>query len=102
APTYLIYVDKQRTADDAKQLIDALGLAPHLDEYKGRAVVVAPSDGTAFGPADLAVFQDLLRTRRSSNLKVIGIGDGATFVNSVISQHAFAVAGVFTYGGTVQ
>ena len=49
APTYLIYADKQRTADDAKQLIDDLGLPAHLDEYKARAFVVGPSDGTRMG-----------------------------------------------------
>ena len=101
APTYLIYVDKQRTPDHAKQLIADLRMAAHLDEYKGRAFVVGPRDGTAYGPADLAAFQDLLRTRRSANLKIIGVGDGATFVNSVIAKHAFAVAGILTYGGTV-
>lgn len=101
APTYLIYVDKQRTGDDAKQLIDDLGLPAHLDEYKARAFVVGPSNGTAYRPADLTAFQNLLRTRRSSNLKVIGVGAGATFVNNVISKYAFAVAGILTYGGTV-
>ncbi len=102
APTYLIYADTQRTSDEAKQLIDALGLPAHLEEYKARAIVVGPANGTAYGPADLEAFQDLLRTRRSSNLKVIGIGAGATFVNSVISKYAFAVAGIMSYGGTVQ
>ncbi len=102
APTYLIYADKQRTSDEAKQLIDALGMSAHLEEYKARAIVVGPSNGTAYGPADLMAFQDVLRTRRSSNLKVIGVGAGATFVNSVISKYAFAVAGILSYGGTVE
>ena len=101
APTYLVYADKQRTVEEAKRLIDDLGMTAHLDEYKARAFVVGPSNGTAYGPADLTAFQDLLRTRRSSNLKIIGIGDGATFVNSVIAKHAFAVAGILTYGGAV-
>ena len=101
APTYLIYVDTQRTSDEAKRLIDELGLPSHLDEDKARAFVVGPSDGRAYGPADLPAFRDLLRTQRSSNLKVIGIGAGATFVNNVISKYAFAVAGILTYGGTV-
>jgi hypothetical protein len=101
APTYLIYVDQQRTADEAKHLIADLGMEPHLDEYKARAFVVGPSNGTAYGPSDLTAFQNLLRTRRSSNLKVIGVGAGATFVNNVISKYAFAVAGILTYGGTV-
>jgi len=102
APTYLIYADKQRTSDEAKQLIAALGMSAHLDEFKARAFVVGPSNGTAYGPADLTAFQDLLRTRRSPNLKVIGVGAGATFVNSVISKYAFAVAGILSYGGTVE
>ena len=101
APTYLVYADKQRTAEAAKQLIDELGLPAHLDEYKARAFVVGPSNGTAYGAADLTAFQDLLRTRRSANLKVIGVGAGATFVNSVIAKYGFAVAGILTYGGTV-
>ena len=33
-------------------------MAAHLDEYKARAFVVGPRDGTAYGPADLAAFQD--------------------------------------------
>ena len=49
APTYVIYADRQRSGDDARQLIDALGLPPHLDEYKSRAVVVGPTNGTRTG-----------------------------------------------------
>jgi poly(3-hydroxybutyrate) depolymerase len=102
APTYLIYADTQRSADEAKKLIDDLGMVPHLDEYKARAFVVGPINHTAYDPAaDLAAFQNLLRTRRSSNLKIIGVGAGATFVNNVISKYAFAVAGILTYGGSV-
>jgi poly(3-hydroxybutyrate) depolymerase len=102
APTYLIYADKQRTADESRQLVDALGMLPNLDEYKARAFVVGPVDNAAYGPGDLAAFQSLLRTHRSSNLKIIGIGAGATFVNTVIAPHAFAVAGILTYGGAVE
>ena len=101
APCTSSYVDRQRTADEAKQLINALGMSAHLDEYKARAFVVAPTNGTTYGPADLTAFQNLLRTRRSSNLKIIGVGAGATFVNNVIAKSAFAVAGILTYGGSV-
>ena len=101
APTYLIYPDKPLKADDAQRMIEELGMSPHLDEYQTRALVAGPTSGTAYGAPDLTAFQELLRTRRSSNLKVIGVGAGATFVNSVISKYAFAVAGILTYGGTV-
>ena len=101
APTYLIYGDRQRSADDAKKLVDDLGMLAHLDEYKARAFVAGPVEGTTYGPGDLAAFQNLLRTRRSSNLKIIGVGAGATFVNNVVSKYAFAVAGILTYGGSL-
>ena len=45
-------------------------------------------------------FIDLLGTG-SSNVKVIGIDDGATFVNNYISQECYAVADIMTYGGTM-
>lgn len=103
APAYIIYADRQRTADEARQLIDDLGMLPHLDEYKARALVVGPANGTAYdAAADLEAFKSLLRNRRSSNLKVIGVGAGATFVNNVISKYAFAVAGILTYGGSLE
>jgi poly(3-hydroxybutyrate) depolymerase len=102
APTYLIYADKERSADDAKKLIDDFGMLPHLDAYKARALVVGPINGSAYdSAADLEAFKNLLRARRSSNLKIIGVGAGATFVNNVISKYAFAVAGILTYGGSV-
>jgi poly(3-hydroxybutyrate) depolymerase len=102
APTYLIYADKERSADDAKKLIADFGMLPHLDAYKARALVVGPINGSAYdSAADLEAFKNLLRARRSSNLKIIGVGAGATFVNNVISKYAFAVAGILTYGGSV-
>jgi hypothetical protein len=83
APTYLIYADRQRSADEAKTLIDDLGMVQHLEKYKARAFVVGPVNGVTYDPAaDLSAFQNLLRTRRSSNLKVIGVGTGATFVGT--------------------
>jgi len=103
APTYLIYADGQRSPDEARKLIDELAMLPHLEEFKARAFVIGPVNGRTYDPAaDLSAFQNLLRTRRSSNLKIIGLGAGATFVNDVIAKHAFAVAGILTYGGTVE
>jgi poly(3-hydroxybutyrate) depolymerase len=103
APTYLIYADKQRTAEEGQALVDELGMLPHLDEYKARAFVAGPINGRGYDSvADLDAFKNFLRTRRSSNLKLIGIGAGATFINTVLSQYAFAVAGILTYGGSLR
>ncbi len=101
-PMYLVYTDNQATADQARALIASLGLSPHLMEYKTRAFVVGPVNGTAYDDsADLTAYQNFLKSHRSSNLKIIAVGAGATFVNNVISKHAYSVAGILTYGGTI-
>ena len=102
ASTYIIYPDRRRSADEARALIDELGMLKHIDEYKARAIVVGPVNGSTYDQTkDLEAFKDLLRSRRSSNLKIIGVGAGATFVNNVVAKYAFAVAGIMAYGGTV-
>ena len=101
-PTYLIYVDRQRTQEEARKLIEDLGMGEHLQQYKARVAVVGPANGEAYdSAADLTAFQNLLRTYRSSNLKIVAVGAGATFVNNVVAEHAFAIAGILTYGGQV-
>ncbi len=101
-PVYLVYADKQRTEAEAKSLVDDLGLTRHVQEYKTRVYVVGPANGNAYDDiADLTAYQNFLRTHRGSNLKIIAIGAGATFVNNVISKHAYSVAGILTYGGTL-
>ncbi len=101
-PTYLIYADSQRTADDGRMLVESLGLPAHLQEYKTRVYVLRPANGATYdAAADLAEYQNFLRTHRSSNMKIIAVGAGATFVNNVIAKHAFSVAGILTYGGSI-
>jgi poly(3-hydroxybutyrate) depolymerase len=101
-PLYLVYADNRRSADEAKKLVDDLGLTKHIQDYKTRVFVVGPSNGNSYDDAaDLTAYQNFLRTHRSSNLKIIAVGAGATFVNNVISKHAYSVAGILTYGGSV-
>lgn len=101
-PVYLVYADKERTADEAKALTDRLGMAMHLEEYKTRVYVVGPSNGTAYDDAnDFTAFQNFIKSHRVSNLKIIAVGEGATFVNNVIAKNAYLVAGILTYGGSV-
>ncbi|HSN42931.1 MAG TPA: hypothetical protein VLR88_02610, partial [Propionibacteriaceae bacterium] len=105
APSYVVYSDANTTAQ-AQQIIDDLAITAHIDEYTTQVVVMTPSNGATWDAvADLANFQAFERSLASqyvlNNLKVIGIGTGATFVNNVVSQHAGAVAGIMTYGGTI-
>jgi poly(3-hydroxybutyrate) depolymerase len=101
-PLYLVYADTQRTAEEAKKLVDDLGMTQNLDAYKTRVFVVGPSNGTAYDDtADLTAYQNFLKSHRSSNLKIVAVGAGATFVNNVISKHAYSVAGILAYGGSI-
>ncbi len=101
-PTYLVYADLERTEEEAKKLVETIGLLQHLEEYKTRAYVISPINGKDYdAAADLIEYQNFLRSHRSSNLKIIAVGAGATFVNNVIAKHAFSVAGILVYGGTM-
>ena len=88
-PMYLVFADQQRTAEAAKKLVDDLGLTAHAQEYRTRVFVMAPANGNAYDSVtDLNAYRDFLRARRSSNLKIVALGAGATFVNEVIARQA--------------
>ena len=108
APRYLVYPDTAVDAEEAADLLEELGLASHLTDYATRAWVINPANGDSYdAEADLASYFALLSelprqgTWAHTNMKVIGIGEGATFVNNVISQNSWSIAGIFTYGGTM-
>ncbi|NED98397.1 hypothetical protein G1H11_24150 [Phytoactinopolyspora alkaliphila] len=108
APRYLVYPDEAVDAAGAAELIDELGLATHLTEYATRAWVINPTNGVSYdAEADLESYFSLLSelprqaTWQHTNMKVIGIGEGATFVNNVISQNSWSIAGIFTHGGSM-
>ena len=101
-PTYLVYADTERTEEEAKKLVERIGLLEHLEEYKTRVYVISPINGREYeAVTDLTEYQNFLRSHRSSNLKIIAVGAGATFVNNVIAKHAFSAAGILVYGGTI-
>ena len=100
APSFIIYpgVLEDKTADD---LMEELGVKAIADQYAGSIKVVTPADGSAYGEADAKEFIDLLGFAVSS-AKVIGIDEGATFVNNCISQECYAVSGIMTFGGEME
>ena len=100
SPFFLVYPDAPCSLPEAEQLVKELGLDHYVTTYAGAVCVVNPV-GTAYdNRQDLAAFEALLnKLYIISNLKVIGIGRGATFVNQSVSQHAGAVAGIVSLGG---
>lgn len=95
-PVYYIYAG-QLSEENAENLLEEMGMVSHIYEWAASVTIVNPIEET-YGDKDAEAFIDLLGGA-ISNVKVIGIDDGATFVNNYISQECYAVAGIMTYGG---
>lgn len=100
APTFFVYPDAPVDQAAAEKLVDALGLRPILENNFGSVVVINPVGAKYDAAADFDCFVKMFNKSRSGNLKVLGFGEGATFVNQVIAlKAADHVAGIVTVGG---
>lgn len=97
-PTYLIYPDHKLNEMGATNLLKELGIVSHLDKYATKAIIVNPLN-EEYTTEDDNEWLKVIDTLVATNVKVIGIGNGATFVNQYVSQKDWAVAGIMTYGG---
>lgn len=110
APIYLIYPDKKVDENGAKKVLTDLGITNHIEEYATVAYIMNPVNDTYDNDMDKQRYIQMLDyladkdvagfEANNSNIKVIGIGKGATFVNDVISLNSWCIAGIMTYGGT--
>lgn len=96
-PTYYVYAG-QLNEDEAESLLDELEIVDNVHEWAASIQVITPVNGLDYAKEDADAFIELLGVA-VSNAKVIGIDEGATFVNNYISQECWAVAGMMTYGG---
>ena len=100
APTFFVYPDGKLDTDAAKALVASMDVQQVLDENFARIVVLSPVGEKYDEAADYAAFEALYNRTASGNLKIIGLGAGATFVNQVIAVRAGdQVAGIMTVGG---
>jgi poly(3-hydroxybutyrate) depolymerase len=99
-PKYYIFAGN-KTEDTANDLIAKLEMLDNVQEWAGQVYVINPLDGKAYGNADKEAFIDLVGGA-INNAKVIGIDDGATFVNNYISQSCYFIAGMMIYGGEMK
>lgn len=100
APTFFIYPDQALDESGAKALVKELGMADILKEHHGSVFVVNPTGKKYDQKTDFDAFVKLFNVARSGNLKVIGLGEGASFINTGIVPQAHGhIAGVLTYNG---
>ena len=101
SPMWWIYTDGPCDQAGAEALVEELGLNGPLKDYVAMVAVIGPVNGETYDKEkDFAVYEALFnKIRVFVNLKIIGIGSGATFVNEAIAPVAGEVAGIFCYGG---
>jgi poly(3-hydroxybutyrate) depolymerase len=99
-PTFFIYPDAKLDKEGAEKMLAELDIQPLLDANYGTAMVINPT-GDKYTEADFEVFEKLFNMFRGpGNLKVVGLGGGATFVNQVIAPRAGnQIADILTVGG---
>lgn len=100
APNFLIYPDAKLDAAGEQELIRELNLKHYMQENAASFIISGPVGNDYDNKADLDAFVKLVNELKIiNNLKVIGIGRGATFVNTALAQNAGCIAGIATYGG---
>lgn len=97
-PVYYIFAGQQDISS-AEKLIDDMGLIDNVHEWAGKIYIINPL-ANEYGSDDVTAFKKLAGAG-VSNIKVIGINEGAAFVNNYISQDCYFIAGMMIYGGTM-
>lgn len=102
SPAFYIFGGNVNEAE-ANKLVGDLGMAERVQKWAGTIFVINPLDGNGYGEKDLTAFLELVNSQGpAKNVKVVGIGDGGTFVNNYVSQKCYFVSGMFVYGGEMR
>lgn len=101
APDYIIYPDSRCSLEQAQALVEELGFAEgELFNWMSRVTVVNPVSDRYDAKADGARYEQIFNALFSHcNLKIVAIGNGATFVNESIAPIANEVAGIVSISG---
>lgn len=100
-PNFYIFPDCKLDEKSALALAKELKLPEILTEFGGRIHIINPIS-TKWQAADLQTFRDLVsKSGTVTNLKVVGIGNGATFINQHLAatEMTGAIAGIVSLGG---
>ena len=96
-PVFYVFAG-QKSETEAEDLLKEMGIGSVLEKWAGTVNVIMPVDGKGYTEKDEEAFIELLGGA-ICNAKVVGIDEGATFVNNNLKDDLYAVAGVMTYGG---
>ena len=99
-PVFIIFPDSRTSKEEAETMIEESGMKQIVDDYTGTIFFFNPLAEEYDNKADFESYHGFIdRMRIAFNIKVIGIGRGATFVNETIARKAGNVAGIVSIGG---
>lgn len=98
-PDYYIFAGN-KTNEEANQLLTELNMIDNIREWGSKVYFINPINGESYTDEDKESFIDLVGGA-VRNVKVIGIEEGATFVNNKIAESCYFIAGIMTYGGEI-
>ncbi len=95
APVFVVYPDGYMTDDEALAYITDSGLKDIADRSASTIYIARPSNGESFTADDVEGFETIVNTISvSTNFNLIGIGNGATFINQNLTSYMNFVAGL--------
>lgn len=95
SPFFLIYPDTPCNESQAFQLVNELGLETYVKDFNASICLINPIGEKYDKTLDLEVYKDFVnKSWALNNLKVIGIGHGATFINMAVANHAAEIADI--------
>ncbi len=99
-PTFYVY-SGQKNKEEAEELLTDLGMLPDVQKWAGQVYVINPLEEGGYQAEDAEAFIKLLAKAPVKNAKVIGLDEGATFVNTYLPEKSYPVAGMMLYGGEI-
>lgn len=99
-PSYYIFAGSKDLLT-ANQLIEELDMIDTVREWGSSIFVINPINENEYGQEDLNYFNNLIKSAPIKNIKIIGIDEGATFVNNYISQKCNYIAGMLIINGKI-
>ena len=100
-PSFYLFPDRKLDEKSALELVRELGMPKLVDQFGGRICVINPA-GKKWQASDIETFRGLLKQNGTvTNVKVVAIGQGATFVNRHLAATDLtgAIAGLVSIGG---
>ncbi len=95
AAVFVVYPDGYMTDNEALAYITESGIKEIVDQSASTVYIARPANGESFTADDVAGFETIVNTiYLSSNFKLIGIGNGATFINQNLTGYMNFVSGL--------